>query len=108
MDFSFDHSDIITSGSDTNDLIAGSNGLLDKNFLTTAGVLVAAGGGVAGTALLLTALPGQVISAAALSGGLIYAGDRQAKGLPIVPTFKSEGSDTTAPAPAVAAAPASA
>ena len=108
MDFSFDQSDILTSDAQSCDAIAGSDGLLDKNFLTTAGVLIAAGGGVAGTALLLSALPGQCIAAAAVSGGLIYAGDRQHKGLPIVPTFKAEGSVSTAPAPAVAAAPASA
>ena len=59
--------------------------LLSKNTLTTAGVVVAAGTGVAGAALLTAALPAQFLSAAAVSGGLIYAGDRQAKGLSINP-----------------------
>ena len=66
---------------------AGSD-LLNKNLLTTAGVLIGSGTAVAGTVILTAALPGQVIAAAALTGGLIYAGDRQDKGLPITPWGK--------------------
>ena len=57
-------------------LVAGHEGLMNKNFLTTSGVLLAAGTGVAGGAVLLTAFPAQVLGAAAISGGLLYAGDR--------------------------------
>jgi hypothetical protein len=57
--------------------------MLDKNVLTTAGVLVGAGTGVAGAAVLTVALPAQVLGASVISAGLIYAGDRQSKGLKI-------------------------
>ena len=67
--------------------------ILSKNTLTTAGVMVAAGTGVAGAAVLAAALPAQIATAAALSGGLIYAGDRQSKGLSINPFTK--GADAT-------------
>lgn len=99
-------SDAITDTAEDSGLSAGNDGLFDKNLLTTAGVLVAAGGGVAGTALLLSALPGQVIAASAVSGGLLYAGDRQHKGLPIIPNFKSQDAAPVAPAVAVEATPA--
>ena len=79
-------------------ITAGGTDILTKNTLTTAGVLVAAGTGVAGVAVLTAALPAQMLGAAAVSGGLIYAGDRQAKGLPINP-FQKDG----APAPKAAA-----
>ena len=67
--------------------------LLTKNTMTTAGVMVAAGTGVAGAAVLTAALPAQIATAAVLSGGLIYAGDRQSKGLSINPFDK--GADAT-------------
>jgi len=66
-------------------MTAGSIDLLTKNTLTTAGVVVAAGTGVAGAALLTAALPAQMLAAAGTSAALIYAGDRQAKDLPIFP-----------------------
>ena len=59
--------------------------LLDKNALTTAGVLLAAGGAVSGGLLLTAALPVPVLGITAVSAGLVYAGDRQAKGLSINP-----------------------
>jgi hypothetical protein len=65
--------------------IESSMDLLTKNTLTTAGVVIAAGTGVAGAAVLAAALPAQILTAAAVSGGLIYAGDRQAKGLSVNP-----------------------
>ena len=77
---------------------AGAVELFAKNSLTTAGVVVAAGTGVAGAAVLTAALPAQMLGAAALSGGLIYAGDRQAKGLPINPFNKEANASTEAPA----------
>ncbi len=64
---------------------ASATDLLTKNTLTTAGVVIAAGTGVAGAAVLAAALPAQILTAATVSGGLIYAGDRQAKGLSINP-----------------------
>ena len=69
-----------------------SNGLdiLNKNTLTTAGVLVAGSTGVAAAALVATALPAQMLIAAGTSAGLIYAGDRQAKGLSINPFSKTD------------------
>jgi len=108
MEFDFGTNAILTEEANDSGLAAGSDGLLDKNFLTTAGVLVAAGTGVAGTALLVTAMPAQILGAAALSGGLIYAGDRKAKKLPLIPVAqasdkKSEPVDVT---PKAEAAPA--
>lgn len=91
-------------------LLAGSKGILDKNTMTTAGVLVAAGTGVAGVALVTAVLPAQVLAASGISAGLIYAGDRQSKGLSINP-FAPKSDDKAqvapaaeAPAPAPAAA----
>lgn len=59
--------------------------LLNKNMLTTAGVLVGGSTAVAAGALVTFALPTQVLGAAAISGGLIYAGHRQSKGLSVNP-----------------------
>ncbi len=75
-----------------------SNGLdvLNKNTLTTAGVLVAGSTGVAAAALVATALPAQMLIAAGTSAGLIYAGDRQSKGLSINPFSKSDTPDAPA------------
>ena len=90
-------SELGTACLDASDVLhtAGTS-ILDKNALTSAGVLVAAGTGVAGTALLVTALPAQMALAAGASAGLIYAGDRQDKGLPILPWQK--GDEQSAPA----------
>ena len=83
--------DCLVDDAEDSDLIAGSEGLLDKNLLFTSGVLVAAGTGVAGAALLLAAVPGQVIGATALSGGLMYAGQRKYEGKPIFPWTQQTG-----------------
>ena len=69
--------------------------VLSKNTLTTAGVMVAAGTGVARAAVLAAALPAQIATAAVLSGGLIYAGDRQSKGLSINPFIKEADATAT-------------
>ena len=80
---------------------ANATDILNKNALTTAGVLVGAGTGVAGLALVATALPAQLALATAVSGGLIYAGDRQDKNLPLNPwASKDEKKDAEAPAAA--------
>ena len=78
--------------------------LLDKNALTTAGVVLAAGGAVSGSLVLTAALPVPVIGLTAVSAGLIYAGDRQAKGLPINPFNKDEVKELAAEPTVVAAA----
>ena len=59
--------------------------LLSKNALTTVGVLVGAGTGVAGVGVLFAALPGQMTVATAITGGLLYAGHRQSVDKPIIP-----------------------
>ena len=66
--------------------------ILSKNALTTAGVLVGAGTGVAGAGILFMALPGQMTVAATLTGGLLYAGHRQSVGKPIIPGTGSDDS----------------
>lgn len=94
---------------DTTDLVSvkvdNATDLLTKNTLTTAGVLVGAGTGVAALALVASALPAQVALATALSGGLVYVGDRQDKGLPVNPwaskdEVKTETKEAEAPAAA--------
>ena len=77
---------------------AGSNDLLSRNALTTAGVLVGAGTGVAGAAVLVAALPGQMLVAGATTGGLLYAGHRQHVGKSIIPTFGRGSATADAPA----------
>jgi hypothetical protein len=81
---------------------AGNTGLFTKNNLTTAGVLVAAGTGVAGVALVTAVLPAQVLAASGISAGLIYAGDRQHKGLPLNPMAGKAETTPVAAAPAAA------
>ena len=72
-----------------------------RNIATTAGLAVAAGTAVAGAAILTAALPGHVIVAAGTTGALLYVGDRQYNGKPIIP---GRGGDTTPVADAVAPA----
>lgn len=64
--------------------------ILSKNALTTAGVLIGAGTGVAGAAILVAAMPGQMAISATLTGGLLYAGHRQHVGKSIIPQFSSD------------------
>jgi len=71
---------------------AGTNDLLSRNAMTTAGVLIGAGTGVAGAAVLVAALPAQTITAGVVTGAFLYAGDRQHKGLSINP-FDGDKSD---------------
>ena len=65
--------------------VGAKSDLLSKNALTTAGVLVGAGTGVAGVGVLFAALPGQMTVATAITGGLLYAGHRQSVDKPIIP-----------------------
>ena len=64
---------------------AGALEILNKNTLTTAGVILGAGTGVAGAALLTAALPAQMLLASGATAALIYAGDRKSKSLPVFP-----------------------
>lgn len=86
------------------EFFAGSEGLMDKNMLFTSGVLIAAGTGVAGAAVLLAAMPGQVIGASALAGGLMYAGQRKHEGKAIFPWNEGEEAKTSTPVTPVAPA----
>ena len=80
--------------------------LLTKNTLTTLGVVTGAGTAVAAGALVTAALPAQMLTATAVSAGLIYAGDRQAKNLPFIPTFgKDAAPKDNAPAAVAPAEP---
>ena len=87
----FNFNDATTSIEDN---VAGSTSILDKNTLTTAGVLLAAGGAVSGGILLTAALPVPTLTIAIAAGGMVYAGDRQSKDLPILPWMKSEDAPT--------------
>ena len=82
--------------------------VLNRNTLTTAGVLVGGATALSATALVTTAMPIQMALAAGTSAGLIYLGDRQHRGLPVNPFEK--GTDATKPEPAAvkAEAPAAA
>lgn len=62
--------------------------VLNRNTLTTAGVLVGGATALSATALVTTAMPVQMALAAGTSAGLIYLGDRQHRGLPVNPFNK--------------------
>jgi len=64
---------------------AGALDLLSKNTLTSAGVILGAGTGVAAGALVTAALPAQMLLATGATAALLYAGDRKSKELPIFP-----------------------
>jgi len=73
-----------------------------RNIATTAGLAVGAGAVVAGAAILTAALPGHVIVAAGTTGALLYVGDRQYNGKPIIPGRGDATPVTDAVAPAAA------
>ena len=78
---------VSTFGSDVacSDATDGALDLLSKNTLTSAGVILGAGTGVAGAALLTAALPAQMLLATGTTAALLYAGDRKSKDLPVFP-----------------------
>jgi hypothetical protein len=80
--------------------------VLNRNTLTTAGVLVGGATALSATALVTTAMPIQMALATGTSAGLIYLGDRQHRGLPINPFEK--GTDAAKPEPTAEKAEASA
>ena len=59
--------------------------ILTKNSLTSAGVILGAGTGVAAGALVTAALPAQMLLATGATAALLYAGDRKSKDLPVFP-----------------------
>ncbi len=62
---------------------ASAGEFLDKNALTAAGAVVGVGAAVAGIGVATAVAPAPMLAAGVISGGLIYAGDRQDKGLDI-------------------------
>ena len=74
-----------------------------RNIATTAGLAVGAGAVVAGAAVLTAALPGQVIVAAGTTGALLYIGDRQFNGKPIIPG-RGDAAEAAEPTPEAVAA----
>jgi hypothetical protein len=87
--------------SGTSGQTAGAIDLLTKNTLTTAGVILGSGTAVAGATLLTVALPAQMLGAVAVTGSLLYAGDRQAKGKSINPFANSEAAAKASDLPVV-------
>jgi len=67
----------------------------DQHPLAQAGLVVGVGAGGFGAGVLIAALPAQMLTAATLSGGLIYAGNRMKQGLSVNPFASSD--DSTAP-----------
>tara|TARA_R100001082_G_scaffold22684_2_gene11015 strand:+ start:1983 stop:2255 length:273 start_codon:yes stop_codon:yes gene_type:complete len=67
-----------------------SSNLLNKNTLTTCGVLIGSSTVVASVGMVALTIPAQMSLAAGASAGLIYLGDRKSKGLPLVPSIKVE------------------
>ena len=87
--------------SGTSNQTAGALDLLTKNTLTTAGVILGSGTAVAGATLLTVALPAQMLGAVAITGSLLYAGDRQSKGKSINPFANSEAAARASDLPVV-------
>ena len=86
---------IRNANASTVDNVSGAaSDILNKNVLLTAGVLVGSSTAVAGGVLLTAALPAQMLTATAVSSGLIYAGIRKDKGLPLNP-FTKDAADAT-------------
>ena len=97
MQFCVNHNDVaVTAGAKSD--------ILSKNALTTAGVLIGAGTGVAGAGILFMALPGQMTVGAALTGGLLYAGHRQSVGKPIIPGMSADKPESAPAAPVASVA----
>ena len=67
---------------DTNSAGAGSD-LTGKSLLTLGGLAVASGTIVSGGAVLTCMLPGPMLGAVTLTGGLLYAGHRKEQGKPL-------------------------
>ena len=65
--------------------------MLNKNALTTAGIVTLGGAGVTGLLVTTAVIPGQFLGITAIGGGLLYAGDYQYK-----KSLKSRKSDVDA------------
>ena len=72
-----------------------------RNIATGVGMGILAGTAFTGAAILTAALPGQMILAAGSSGIALYIGDRQAKGMPIIPS-RDNAAPAATPAPSTA------
>ena len=77
----------LTTSTDSAQNVSGAVGseLFNKNTMTTAGVCIGLGTGVASLALVSAALPMQMATFTGLSAGLLYMGDRQDKGVSLNP-----------------------
>ena len=62
----------------------------EKNALTTTGTVMAIGTIAVGGAVATAVVPFHMVAGTAIAAGLIYAGDRADKGLPIIPTFTQD------------------
>lgn len=82
------------NASSVDNVSGAASDILNKNMLLTAGILTGGSTAIAGGVLLTAALPAQMLTAGALSGGLIYAGIRKDKGLPLNP-FTKDATDVT-------------
>lgn len=69
----------------------------DQHPLAQAGIVVGVGAGGFGAGVLIAALPAQMLTAATLSGGLIYAGNRVKQGLSVNPFASSDDSTAATP-----------
>jgi|TARA_R110002020_G_scaffold143654_8_gene316130 hypothetical protein len=77
----------LTTSTESAQNVSGAVGseLFNKNTMTTAGVCIGLGTGVASLALVSAALPMQMATFTGLSAGLLYMGDRQDKGIGLNP-----------------------
>ena len=87
---------------DTDNTGAGADGFT-RNAATAASALTLGGLGVASIALTATIAPAQTLMVCGVGGTLAYVGDRQAKGLPVIPGTGDDSKKADAK-PATAAA----
>jgi hypothetical protein len=66
-----------------------------RNACTAASALTLGGFGVMSVALTATVAPAQTLAVCGIGGALAYAGQRQADGKSILPSFKAEGKTDT-------------
>lgn len=86
----------LTTSTESAQNVSGAVGseLFNKNTMTTAGVCIGLGTGVASLALVSAALPVQMVTFTGLSAGLLYMGDRQDKGMGLIPFAGKDDTST--------------
>ena len=86
----------LTTSTESAQNVSGAVGseLFNKNTMTTAGVCIGLGTGVASLALVSAALPMQMATFTGLSAGLLYMGDRQDKGMGLNPFVGKDDAST--------------